>query len=295
MKILGKTKIFLIAGIIAVLFGMVLLGIFGLNKTVDYKESYEIKVSVNQNVQNSSEVIKDAAEKYFSEKGLKYVAYGTQSIEEGQAFIYKTNNKKDISAAELKTALQTALDDKAEATGLVADALVYKTSVTPYYNVFNVVIATVIAVAVAFILGFFTVKTAGATAVACSAVISALLFVSLVSLLRVPAEPFFAAGLAIAVILAETFSFAGVHALRKGLKASDKADLGTVKDGVLGKLLKLIAAITIAAAVFTVVALIFGKAYLVFGGLQLLIAVIVSGLTSLIGSPVVFDALRKKQ
>lgn len=295
MKILSKTKIFLIAGLAIVLVGMVFLGIFGLNKTADYKESYEIKVSVNINEKNSSEVVKDAAEKYLSDNGVSYVRYGTQTVEDGETFIYKTQDKKELDAEGLKAAVQTALNEKAEVAGLVAYASIYKISVTSSGEVFKTVIAIAVAAAVVFLISLFTVKAAGATTVLSVAVISALLFVSLVSLLRIPAEPFFFATMAVAMILAETLSFADVYSFKKGLKATEKADFAGIKDAVLSKSFKIAIAVLCAAVIFTAVSLILGEIYLLFGGLQLIVAVVAAGITSLVGSPVIFDALRKKQ
>ena len=295
MKILNKTKIFLIAGLAIVLVGMVFLGIFGLNKTVDYKESYEIKVSVNINEKNSSEVVKDATEKYLADNGVSYVRYGTQSLEDGETFIYKTQDKKELDAEGLKNAVQAALDEKAEVAGLIAYASIYKISVTYSGNVLKTVIAIAVAAAIVFVIGLFTLKAAGATTVLSVSVISALLFVSLISLLRIPAEPSFFVAMAASVILAQTFAFADVYSFERELKATEKSDFAQIKDGVLSKSFKSAVMILCATVIFTIVSLIFGEIYLLFSGLQLIIAVLTAGLTSLVGSPVIFDALRKKQ
>ena len=294
MKLLNNRKIFLIAGLVVVLFGMLFLGIFGLNKTVDYKDSYEIKVSVDQNVKNSSEVLSSAAEKYFSDNGIKLVGFGTQKIEDGESFIYKAKSIDGIDAVALKNYVQAALDEKAEATGIVASAEVYKTSVSSDSGVFKSILAICIAAVVIMVLAMFIVKFAGAFTVIFNSVIAALIFVSLVAIVRVPAQPFFYFALAIAVLFSAVLSFTSVYKYRREIKADSKADLVKISDETTKMSLKLICVLLCAAVLFTLVAAIFGSVYFIFAGLLTVIALISASCVSLIGSPFFFNALRKK-
>ena len=294
MKILNKTKLFLIIGLVVIVVGMAFLGIFGLNKTVDYKETYEIKVSVDQNVHNSSDVIKESAKKYFSDNGVSYVAYTTQEQDGGAAFIYKTYDKKDLDETALKAYLQAALNEKAQVSNLKADAEIYKIAVTANGEFVKTLVAGIIALAIIFIVLLFIIKPAGAVTVLCNSVISFLLFVALNAITRVPALPFFYAMSAVTVVFAAAITLYNICGYREALKNDEKADFAKISEIVAGKTLKITLAVICAAVVFTAIALIFGATYLVFAGLQALIAGGASLCVPFICSPVLFNCLRKK-
>ena len=109
-------KVWIIITLLIIVAGMVFLGVFGLGQSPDYKKSYEVRVSVDQNVNGSGEIVKDAAEKFFSDKGIKIASYATQSMDDGATFVYKIAQKADtdFSTEELKNSVQNALQAKEE-------------------------------------------------------------------------------------------------------------------------------------------------------------------------------------
>ena len=71
MNAISKSmKWFTIVVIAVLVIGMTLLGVFGLNDTVDFKESYEVQVSVDQTYEDACTKMRTEAEKYFEANGI---------------------------------------------------------------------------------------------------------------------------------------------------------------------------------------------------------------------------------
>lgn len=294
MKIFKNIKIWIIAALITVLLGAIFIAVFGLNNTPDYKAAYEVSVSVDQNVNGSGELIKTTSEKYFSEKGYKYSSYATQITEDGATYIYKFNNAGDISESELKGKLEDALTADADLNGLglTVNALYKKTATTADVNAGMVILACALSLLAAFIIALFMVKLASATTIIINAVLSAIIYISLISITRIPAMPDFAIGGAIAVILAAVMTFVIAARYKETFKLNDKADVKAVAEsGVKEGLLRL--CFIAAAGIFAAIALsATGSIYLLFTGLKVLVATVSAFLVSVVSTPVLFSTLK---
>ena len=122
-SLLPGMKIWITIIISVLLVGMVLLGIFGFNKSIDYRAGYEVSVTANDILDDSVEIMKSTTEKYFSDNGLKPVKQTEQQLNGGETLIYKFD--KDVSAH--KDGLQTAVQAKLTEKGLTVTVNTYET------------------------------------------------------------------------------------------------------------------------------------------------------------------------
>ncbi|MBQ6728264.1 MAG: hypothetical protein IJQ87_04910 [Clostridia bacterium] len=294
MKLFGKLKIWIIVAVITVLLGALLLSIFGLNQTPDYKSSYEASVSVDQNVNGSGELVDKTARAYFGEKGYRLSDYATQKTEDGDKYIYKFHKAGDIDKEELQAVLQTALDNDAElgALNLVASAEYGEVKITSDYNAGKILLACLLGLIVAFAVSFFTVKLASALTVVCNAVMTLVIYTMLVAITRIPALPDFAIVGGAAMLLSVVMTFVITCRYKEKLKLDEKADVAAVaSDGVKDGFIRLC---FITCAVILAAALLFvGGVYFLFIGLKLILAAISAYLVSCVATPALWTVFKK--
>lgn len=292
MKVLKNIKIWMIAALVVVLLGAIFLAVFGLNETPDYKAAYEVTVSVDQNVKGSGELVKKTAESYFGEKAYKFSSY--ERAEDGTTYVYKFHKAGDISESELGDKLSAAIANDAELSGLglKATAAYKKTATTADVNAGMVILACALSLLAAFLIALFMVKLASATTVIVNAVLSLIIYTSVVAITRIPAMPDFSIGGAISAILAAVMTFVIAARYKETLKINDKADIKTVAEkGVSEGLLRLcfIAGAGVVAAIALSAT---GSLYLLFTGLKVLVATCSAFLVSVIATPVLYSALK---
>ena len=268
-----RFKIFTVVALALVLVGMIVLGIFGFNNTVDFKGGYEVKVHVNQYTatDNTIDVAKSATEKYFSDNGLKATAYSQQADGTGLDLIYKFTSDVTEKCGGLEEAVQTALTEKAEVTGLTATASVLRFDAVSGGKSLIILAICLSAVAL-FVYALFAVRLSGAVTVICTSVIGILLYTALISIFRVPVDPTGDVGAALVFALSEILSIVLAHRfketsiVRDDLTVEEVADLG-VKQGLLRLIF-----IACAVAAASVILIAVGPAYIRLLGVQLLIA-----------------------
>ena len=73
-------KVILTIVLSLIVVGITVASIFGFNNVVDYKDSYEVVVGINQKIDDKAETAKNTAEKYFEAKGVTPVEYFTQKV-----------------------------------------------------------------------------------------------------------------------------------------------------------------------------------------------------------------------
>ncbi|MBO4251592.1 MAG: hypothetical protein J5911_02905 [Clostridia bacterium] len=287
MKAFNNIKVWIIIALIVVLAGAVFISVMGLNQTPDYKAAYEVSVSVDQNVNDSGKTAKTAAEQYFNEKGYKYSGYATQEAEDGTLYIFKFEKAGDISESELQEKL-----DAAVGSGVKATAAYKAISVTSDINIGITVLACALGLVAAFVIALFIIKLSGALVTVINAVLTALIYVSVVAIARVPAMTDMVLCGAIGVILALIMTFVIVCRYKESLASDDKNDIVSIaENGAKASACRLgfivclgvIAAIAFAAS---------GSIYLIFTGLKILIAAVSAYLVSIVATPALFSALK---
>lgn len=291
-NIISKWKTWVIIALVAVLAGMVMLGIFGLNYSAAYKNSYEIKVTVAGSVNGVEQTAVEGAEKYFAD--VKCKPSSKQSLEDGA--IYRFDKIDGIVAESLKTAAKAP--EGYETTVTIGETVAEKGNkrATAY-----AVLALCIAIAVAFIYTLIAEKLASGVAVLVSAVLSAMLYASLVAIIRVPADAFFAAGLAVAATLGAVLSVVMCNRFRETARMVTDEKLSSADVAERGASLSIARfnfaffALAVAAVSFAALGLIFGATGLLFVGIQVLIAAVVSYFAAFTFTPVVYAAIKKNK
>ena len=225
--LMKKYKLFIVCALVLLVVGMTLFGIFGLNQTVDYKNGYEVRVSIDQSIGDSKAILQNSTESYFESNGLTPSAYAVQKIDDGKTLIYKFNKEISLDNAALENYIQDKLN--ADVTD-IDDAAIVSAEYSSVVSNDNagmgwLALALGIGVVVAFIYALIMEKLSGAVAMLASSVCAALLFLALMGITRLPAYPYVGFGLALAAILGAVLSVATVKRCSEELKNSANAKL----------------------------------------------------------------------
>lgn len=277
-----------------VVLGMVFLAVFGVNKTIDYKDGYEVIVGVDQKVGNSETIVKNTAEKFFSEKNVKPVSYSIQKMGEGASFVFKFNGELSIDQAELCTAVQNAIDADSSIENIQASATISKVYFGNQNQIGNIVFAILIVSILAFFYIFFTEKLATALTCLFNAFIASLMCVSLLSVVRIPTN----ALLGIFVMASFALSFAissGILYRCKEivkLQEGEKPSFGNVVEQSIKLSANKLIFVGLSSVVVGLVIAIVGYASLLFIGLQIIVAVISSIISSILFTPIIWPTLK---
>ena len=294
MKLFANLKIWIIAAIVAVLVGAVFIAVFGLNETPDFKSAYEVSVSVDQNVQGSGEITDAAAKAYFKDKGYTYSSYATQETANGATYIYKFGKAGDISETELETSVKAALDANADlsALDLKVNADYKQTATSADEKAGMTVLACALCVLAAFIIAFFIVKTASALTVVCNAVITAVVFVMLVAITRIPARPDFFIELTVGAVLSVIMTFVITCRYKELLKLEGKSDIKAIAESGLNSGALRLYFIAGAGALIAIALAATGSVYLLFTGLKILIATCSAFIVSCVATPALWTLFK---
>lgn len=218
-NVMTKMKWFIIFALIVLVAGMTMLGLYGFNNTVDYSKSYEVRVRLEQNIDNHKQTLQNTADDYFASKGISIVS--CQKEDDGVGIIYKLTDKvSNDKIAELQQKINEKLD------GLETGNNVTVTINQVYENSFlqplNILIAYGIALVVIFLYMLIMNKLASAVAVVLSSIFSVLMFVAVVALTRIPAAPYFELMAMMSGVLGAVLSVITVGGYREKLKGAEK-------------------------------------------------------------------------
>lgn len=208
-SVTGKFKIWLVITLVVIVAGMAILGVFGLNQSVDMDSACEVEVSIDVNIDNASETLKSASEKYFADNGMNVANYATQTLGDGEKVIFRFYDLDEINITDMKSGLKTtvesALVDKGLG-GLEVTVNAYESQGYAYKPIGYTVLAFGLAALAIFVYYAFMEKISGALTVICSSAISAVLYIALASLARIPADSYFGACVAFAAVFAGVLS-----------------------------------------------------------------------------------------
>ena len=297
MKILQKTKLWIIIALVIVVAGAAMFAGFGFNQTPDNKAAYEITVGVDQDVEGSGLLVKQTAENYFNEKGYKFSCYATQKIEDGAQYVYKFNNADDITATDindLKQSLDDALANSAElgALGLETSATFKQTATTSNVNAGLIILACALALVATFVIALFIVKLASAATIVINAVFSVLIFAAIIVITRVPAAPGFAIAGATCTVLSVAFTFVITCGYKEALKSDDKAEFSALAFAGVEKGFARICFVACAGLLAAIALAATLSVYLVFTGAQIAVATLSAAVVSCVSTPVLWSALK---
>jgi len=296
----GLTKNFRIATallIVLIVVGMVFLGVFGFNKTIDYKNGYELKITLDANygedAEDNAAEMKTAAEKYFADNGVSYKTYAVEIFDDGNTLIYKFDkeNAEKVIIVNLVTEIDTAI----AASGLNAKADIYEKVVSANLQWGWIILALGISAVALFVYTLFMEKLSGAIAVIAVSVISAIVFIALMAITRIPAAPFIEATTVLTAIFGGIISFVLVNRCNELIKnvGNDKKSYAEIgNDAVKASLLRIcfICSATVLAGILFII---LGSGYLKFMGLQIILSVASSACVSVLFTTFIWNVLKK--
>lgn len=293
---IDRIKFFIVVTLSLLLVGLVLLGVFGFNGTVDYPNDnvngYELQVSVDQKAGNSYEILKNSAEEYFVANGLSPVSGTLQTVSDGKTLIYKFN--ADVTANA--DALAKYVNEKLDAAGLTtveASAEVYELNAHGFDGGWTVVLVCSIALVAIFVYALIMEKLAGSLATIFSSALAALLFIALLGITRIPAAPFVGIGVASAAVIAGAASVATVDRYREEYKKNNTLSAREITYKVLDGERKKYILLGASVLVVSVAIATFGLPYLMIAGAQLLVAGIAGTFSAYLGSAFVWSAVKR--
>ena len=288
-------KVFLIIALSVIVVGMVMFGIFGFNSTVEAKQGYEVTVYVNQYTPtgNTKDITKEAVEGYFKEKEITPSLLSQKKEGVGLVLIYKFTDDVTEKCADLESTVQSALNEKAEIKGLNVDTEVNEVVATFNYDFGWIIFAMGITVLAFFVYLLFMEKFASAVSVVAISVLSAILYVALMNIMRVPINSTGSVVLVIAFVLATILATVMVGRFREISKLYENLPVAdVVNKGAQDSCRRFIftgGIVLIIAILFIII----GPVYLRFLGLQLLIADVVSLFSSYAFTPIIYSAIKK--
>lgn len=289
-SIIKKAKIFFVAALVIIVAGLAMFGFLGFNQTVDYRDSYEVQVGVDQNAGDAIAIMNDTTSAYFAEKGIKPLS--SQVADDGLAMIYKFSADVGKIEAGLEDKINSAIKT-ANVSNVSAEVSVREVVAGDNTNVANVIIAMSVAIVLMFIYAVIFEKLASAVAVAFATVLSAVMFIAFMGITRIPAAPFVVIGGALAVVLAAIVSIATVNKYKAEYKKADKCTNLEIVEKVASKA-KTLYIILGGAVLLTAVALCaLGLPYVMLAGAQVLVAGISGISAAVFGTPFMWSLIKK--
>ena len=293
-SVMNKMKYFVISSLIILVVGMTLLGIFGLNKPIDYSDSYEINVSIAIDDDSLKQEMKETADKYFEENGIIYASF--QSQEDGMSLVYKFTTDQTSKVQELKSALDAVLSLNPQmGTNEVTVVSKYATQGS-LVQPLKILLAYGIAVVAIFVYMLIMNKLASAVAVICSSIASVVMFIAMIALTRIPALPYFEISAMFAGILGLLLAVSTVGRYREELKntVANKFSVNEIAEKVAKTESKKYLYILVAIVIASVAVSAFFMRYMLIIGGQLLIAGIASVACAYFISPLIWTAIKGK-
>ncbi len=284
-----KTKIFIIITVAVLVIGLILFGIFGFNNTVDYRKSTEVTVSVDSNVTDPEEKMKSVSEEYFEKVGVSDVAYAFQQTEDGTLIFKFAGDITVIDAAQLKSEIEAE----------IGNGLVITVTKNEVFNVTDnqigwICLACGLAIVASFLYILIMEKLAGALSVIVSSLLSAVMFVAVMGIARIPAQPFVWVSLLFSVGFAAILSTVIVNRCNEALKnvANDGNTYVKIADDMTKESVFRIVLSFAALLIFAIALLVIAPVYVKFAGLQLIVAGMVATFVSVAWTGIVWAKVK---
>lgn len=285
-----KWKIVLVSALAVLLVGMVMLGIFGINNTKNYDSVNQLKVSVSLDLTESSEKAQETTEKYLQDKAIETYSFGSQILNDGRVFVYQIKSG-DVNVDELKTTIDTAINNnKVNVKVDVSEITVYSEN-----QGLRIVGAMAITAVAIFVVLFFVEKWKSALTVACTSILSALIFFALINVTRIPAVSLLGVSLGVAFLIGAVLSSVVIVRFREIIKNSSSKSIAEIANqGVQSSLLRICFVCVVLAVLGALVAVLLGG-YSVFVGLQIVLASLVAGACTVFVTPLLWVLFNDKK
>lgn len=289
-----KNKLFIVITLAVLVVGMTLLGIFQFNQTIDYKNGYELRVAIEQNAGDAKSVLLSSTEDYFEKNGVKSAKYAFQDLDEGKILVYKFSKDVKIDTVKLAKHIQDKLDANTTCAGVKATAEYSTVIGNDKFDAGWLILALSIGVVATFVYALIMEKLSGATAMIGSSILSALAFVAIMAITRIPAYPLLGASIALATITASVLSVATSARFREEYKnsAESKPDAVVITEKVMATEIKKYLFTAIAFAVVAVAISVFFVPYMIIVGGQVLLAGLCACASSYFVTPLIWSLIK---
>ncbi len=287
--IMKNIKWFVISCLIILVVGMTLLGVFGLNQSIDYRDSYEINVSIAIDDDTLKQTMKETADKYFEEKAITVASF--QSQEDGMSLVYKFTTDQTTNVQGLKDAFSAKMGTSNQVS-VVSNYVTQGNLVQPI----TVLLAYGIAMVAIFAYMLIMNKLASAVAVICSSIASVVSFIAMLAITRIPAVPFVEISAMLAGTLGALLAVSTVGRYREELKntTANKFSVNEIADKVAKSETKKYLYTLVAILVAGVAVSAFFMRYMLIIGGQLLLVAIASVACAYFMTPLIWTAIKGK-
>lgn len=295
-SITKKFKLWITLVISILVVGLAMFGVFGLNQTNDYKTSYEAVVSMDTQSSITTEQFKDITSDYLESKGIETCS-ATQQIDGPigrYSIIYKFSKDVNLNKTEMVDYVKSKIsDDQLVITVNYNEVTGYDAQKTG-----SVILALGIAAVVITLYLFIMEGVKSGVSVLISSVLSALLFLALMGITRIPAAPFVTIFGCVAFLLNAVLSTSIVNSAKAQKRLND-ASVTNAEKLTSKQLADKAACISFAKIAFIFVGLLvagilfiaLGNVYVKFLGLQLIVSAVCSAFSSLVGTTVTWSLL----
>lgn len=292
--VMNKVKLWIVITLAVVAVGMFVLGFVGFNNPVDYKTSYQVEISTEEDINGSLQMAMDTAEDFFKGKGISAKEYSFEVRDNGSV-AYKFDKDVSDKIQGLEALIQSKLNDEE----LNLEASVEVSKVSPYVNkqVLGIALASVVALVASFIYLSIMEKVSGAVSVLGSSIISALLFTAILAITRIPALPFAIASIALTAVISAVLSAIFIGRVKDEIKnvANDKLSNSQLAN-IAGDKAIFTSIIALGVTVISSILLLaIGTGYMKFLGLQVLASGVSAVFGSFVWTPMIWSVARKQK
>ncbi len=287
----NRIRLFLIVTLTLLVVGMTIFGVLGFNQTVDNKPSYEMQVSVDQIAGDSVEILKTSSESAINNL---FDNYSVQEMNEGSVLVYKFSYDVTEKAAEVQASVQTALAN-CSVSGINANVKVYQNLGNYYSQAGVVILALSIAIVVIFVYALIMNKLAGGVAVVCSSILSVLLFLSIMAITRIPAQPYLAVLCSATAVIASVLALVITTKYKATLKAEEKLTSFEIAENVNNSFRSIYVILGVGLACLAIIAGAIGALSSVFLGLAVLVSGVASMASAVYMTPFIWSLISGKR
>ena len=289
-------KLWITLVISLVVVGLAIFGVFGLNQNPDYTNSYEAVVSMDTQTSISTQQFTELCEEYFDENDIDYVD-SVQQIDGPigkYSLVYKFTCDVKLDKADMKA----FLDDKITDDELVINVDYNQVVGYDAQNSGKIILAISVAAVLITLYLFIMNGFKSGISVLISSVVSALLFISIISLARIPAAPFVGIFGCIAFLLNAMLSTGVLSSVKEQVRLNQAVELTAERltskqiadKAACANLLKValaFAGLLLAGILFVAL----GNVYVTFMGLHLIVCAVTSVFSTLFGTTIVWSLL----
>ncbi len=289
-SIVNNFKLWITLTLSVIVAGLAVLGFLGFNNAIADKPYYEVSISVDQDVKSSAQITEKASRDFFDINGIPYASYSVQKTGLNTKFIFKFD--RDVSEAIL--GLEEYVEAQINDVERSVEVKLYKADNKVNVNIVKILALALALIAVVFIVSAISYKIKSAIAVVLSSIVSAISFISIIALTRLPASPFIAINGFASLILSVALSLLVIngYAEIQKLAGNDKLSNAEIADASIKA--KLLPILTFAAVLLAIsVGICFGLGYSLFLALQILAVNVCATYSAIVITPLLLFVLKK--